>query len=127
MAVETSWYDQENMIIYQRFSGFWSLQELVEAFRMAEAMLEPPYPPVDFIVDMRQSDWLPPGILKKSNKLSTNLSSGLTVVVTSEQFLHVLIGIFQRIVTVGGLAVAKNVEEAEALIREAQAKRAHQY
>jgi hypothetical protein len=122
-AIETYWYDEEKRIMYQAMKGFWSLNDLQDAFGVAEAMVEEPRPIVDFIVDMRESRWIPPGVIGLTKRLG--LSGGVSVVVTHQQFLKTLIGVMQRLLPNETIYYAETITEAEEIIcREQQARNA---
>jgi hypothetical protein len=123
MGIELSWLDSDERILFLRFEGKWTWDELYQLAAQVEAMtLEKPHR-VYRIADISRSSPPPPqGCSNVRNILSDQpINTGQTYVVGSNRFTDVLLSTFSKVYPEQAqyLVLASSCEAALEMIREA--------
>ena len=120
MPVIISWHPTDPQIICYRISGQWSVSDFFGAIDDLRQQ-HPEAIHVDFfIVDLRDSQAIPSGILAAREELHRLfLQPGeLSVFIGANQFARVIARMLQHMNLLGAIAFADSMQAAEALIRQ---------
>jgi hypothetical protein len=120
MPVHITWYDTRQTIMLYVFSGRWSVTELFNAMDDWLTTHPESISTLFFIVDLRESQTVPSGILAERERLfQLFVQPGeLTVLVGANRFAQIVMGMIQRLGLLGEVAFADSIEAAEILIRQ---------
>ena|SRR5689334_12914000 len=119
MTIEVKWDNDEQIIIRWNFVGRWTEQELHEAIRQSNELVEAQDHTVNHIIDFSRAEGLPPNIISGAknaiNQMPKNL--GQVVVLTEGRAINVMAEALQRFSWFSNkIHLAKNDAEAKAFI-----------
>ncbi|MBI1279032.1 MAG: hypothetical protein GC179_12960 [Anaerolineaceae bacterium] len=61
MPITTSWYDDTQRVVFQKYEGNWTWEELAHAQEVARGMADAAPSPVIMFTDMSQTSFMPQG------------------------------------------------------------------
>lgn len=115
MPSELKWFDDTKTIAYQQIYGRWTIHEVLQAMVDArEHMLDEHTPiPTYFIVDFREAEGVPSGILAKQPQFTEiTRQDSFTVAVGAHDIIRLFIESMQRLGFNRQIVFAATVDEA---------------
>lgn len=119
MPIESDWFDEEQTIMHHRICGLWRINEVFEAMYEVEEVLQSAQTPLpsDFILDMREAEGIPSGILNTQHRVHTlSAKTSYTVIVGAHDIIRTLVKTMQRTGLNFDIVFADTPEEAVRLI-----------
>jgi hypothetical protein len=122
MSIELLWDNEEKTILRHVYVGRWTWEELREKDADLKLMLASVEHPVDMIIDMRESFFLPngPTIGNLRNAERSLPPNARSVILVGGNLLTLLISRVMRLIPASGkrrFQIAASLEEAHELIR----------
>lgn len=118
MPIETSWYNTERTLIYHRFVEHWTLDELMDAFSHAQHLIQASGRLESdlkaFIVDLRDTNYIPTGILAARNRLISRFYKhhDVTIVIGANCVIKVIAMAYLHLADeIGALYIVDTPEE----------------
>ena len=126
MSISTDWYDEEHRVIYQKFEGTWTWDELGrDQAQIAAFAKSVPYNLVLF-TDMRETNIMPKGnVLAQGKSSIAHLPENVSqiIIVIQSRLIEVFAGLVFEMVPKwrNRFKIAKTVAEGQELVAEALA------
>jgi len=123
MTITPRWDNDEKTTIHLKFEGEWTWDEMSEARRQGRVMMDSvPHSSIDFIIDLRATDWSPLNPLRNLRRFIGELcpKTGVTVIVGMGPLLGSMLSIFGTVYKVLArqlnYTTADTLDEARAII-----------
>lgn len=129
MPITTIWDNESNTIIRHIYEGSWTWDDFYTSMKTASDMAATVSHAVGLIVDVRDSNLIPQGLVTHINRLHTakpTWTPSLTVLVGANAFVKALYGAFRGIAartnrsTGQRFVMTASLEEAYALLEQEQ-------
>lgn len=122
MGIKVNWYDKDKTIVRYEFEGQWRWDDLHEAIKQVNALLESVNHPVYIIIDVTEGTIVPAGAFSHMRMRSMNAAPNWAggIFVGMNTFLKTLITTFIKVYPKLGerYAVCNTMDEALAVIAE---------
>ena len=94
MAIQVSWYAEQEGIVQGQFVGNWTLKQFRAAWkRFYEILLEKGHQRIDFIIDLREIILIPPDFVRQFRQMPfrPQPNTGLVIFVGADEHMQLLI------------------------------------
>ena len=123
MGIQVVWDSDSKRSLRFVYTGRWTWDDFFVARTQADALMSSVSYKVDVIVDVRDSDALPPGVLFKMREIirrGTHTNEGITVIVGASTLIRSIYDTFSKVYgrfTVGlPISFAPTIDDAHKLI-----------
>lgn len=116
MPINTSWYNEQETIIYIQYQGSWSLEEYHGNIDLTSSMVAEKSHPVVIITDFTKSGAIPPRILSAGKHSETASPDNVlaTYIFGLDRYMEMLAKMFQKMFpkSTKGLTFVGSLSEA---------------
>ena len=126
MGIAIHWDNSEKTVVRFVYNGKWTWEEFYNTIAQANAMMDTVSRPVVSIIDMRSSNYLPPGaaihIRNVIRQSQSHNNSGISVFLQADMIVKAMIDVLRKaypdILANTNWIYAKTLEEAQILAQE---------
>jgi hypothetical protein len=123
MPITTDWDNPEKTIIRYHYGGKWNLTEFYAAFETAHKMIDTVNHQVHLIIDVRNSNILPNGVLSQGRTAANRAkhpNQGIIVIVGASGLIRGMFDVFKKLygrnVDINSYKFASSLEEAHKIL-----------
>ncbi|QPC83243.1 hypothetical protein G4Y79_02380 [Phototrophicus methaneseepsis] len=128
MPVSVDWANPEKTIVMQRIDGQWSMAEFYDVVQKSAQLLATVDHPVDIIVDLSTTNFVPQGVISGANKTESTVppNQRLVIFVGAKMMHKLLLSLGKRLAPRAATHqhFVETMEEANGLIEHFRAEQA---